>query len=97
MHRSIRPSRPRSKLARETGSASQVFTDKHAGVIFKLNVRNGKIIQAYSYFPNEDEVLIYRRRRASVVSSALYVGDDGYKRRLSRAAGDSLYLVTGFR
>ena len=53
------------------------FTDKHAGVVFKLNVQNSKVIQAYSYFPNEDEVLISPQARF-VVSSALYVGADGY-------------------
>ena len=58
-------------------AAAKVFTDKHAGVMFKLNVLSGKVIQAYSYFPSEDEVLISPQARF-VVSSALYVGADGY-------------------
>ena len=57
-------------------AAAKVFTDKHAGVIFKLTVLSGKVIQAYSCFPGEDEVLISPQARF-IVSSALYVGADG--------------------
>ena len=58
-------------------AAAKQFTDKHSGVLFKLNLLSGKVIQAYSYFPNEDEVLISPQARF-IVSSALYVGADGY-------------------
>ena len=58
-------------------AAAKLFTDKHDGVMFKVTVLSGKVIQAYSYFPSEDEVLISPQARF-VVSSALYVGADGY-------------------
>ena len=58
-------------------AAAKVFTDKHSGVMFKLTLQSGKVIQAYSYFPSEDEVLVSPQARF-VVSSALYVGADGY-------------------
>ena len=58
-------------------AAAKVFTDKHSGVMFKLTLLSGKVIQAYSYFPSEDEVLVSPQARF-VVSSALYVGADGY-------------------
>ena len=46
-------------------------------MIFKLTVLTGKVIAAYSYFPSEDEVLVSPQARF-VVSSAPYVGGDGY-------------------
>ena len=58
-------------------TTARAFTDKDSGVIFKLTVLSGKVIQAYSYFPSEDEVLISPQARF-VVISALYVGADGY-------------------
>ena len=58
-------------------NTAKAFTDKHSGVIFKLTVLSGKVIQAYSYFSAEDEVLISPQARF-VVSSSPYVGDDGY-------------------
>ena len=51
-------------------AAAKVFTDKHAGVIFKLTVLSGKVIQAYSCFPRARTRCSYRRRRF-IVSSAL--------------------------
>ena len=38
---------------------------------------SGKVIQAYSYFPSEEEVLLSPQARF-VVSSAPYVGADGF-------------------
>merc|ERR1719424_347992 len=58
-------------------NTAKAFTDKHSGVMFKLTLQSGKVIQAYSYFPSEDEVLVSPQARF-VVSSALYVGADGY-------------------
>jgi hypothetical protein len=58
-------------------AAAKQFTDKHSGVLFKLNLLSGKVVQAYSYFSAEDEVLISPQARF-IVSSALYVGADGY-------------------
>ena len=58
-------------------AATKAFTDKASGVIFKLTVLSGKVIKAYSYFPSEDEVLVSPQARL-VVSSAPYVGADGY-------------------
>ena len=46
------------------------FTDKHGGVMFKLTVLSGKVIQAYSCFPRARTRCSYRRRRF-IVSSAL--------------------------
>ena len=65
-----------SSTSTETTTA-KAFTDKHSGVIFKLTVLSGKVIKAYSYFSAEDEVLISPQARF-VVSSAPYVGADGY-------------------
>ena len=39
------------------------FTDQQRGVIFKLTLVAGKKIQAYSFFPQEDEVLISAQAR----------------------------------
>ena len=58
-------------------AATKGFTDQERGVIFKLTVLSGKVIQAYSYFPSEEEVLLSPQARF-VVSSAPYVGADGF-------------------
>ena len=42
------------------------FTDQQRGVIFKLTLVAGKTIKAYSYFPQEDEVLISAQARDAI-------------------------------
>ena len=46
--------------------------------MFKLTVLSGKVIQAYSYFPSEDEVLISPQALHCELGSFVYVGADGY-------------------
>ena len=58
-------------------STAKLFTDRDSGVIFKLTVQSGKVIEAYSYFAAEGEVLMSPQARF-FVSSGLYVGTDGY-------------------
>ena len=53
------------------------FPSHRHGVIFKLTLVSGKVIQPYSYFESEEEVLVSPQSRF-VVSSAPYVGTDGY-------------------
>ena len=56
---------------------ARAFTDKQQGVIFKLTLVAGKAINMYSYFPQEDELLISAQARFTV-SSAPYAAPDGY-------------------
>lgn len=53
------------------------FTDKQDGAIFKLTLVSSKDIRAYSYFPQEEELLVSAQARFTV-SSAPYRGPDGY-------------------
>ena len=52
------------------------FTDRAAGIIFKITVIDGRDINAYSFFPAEGEVLLSPSHRF-IVSSAPYEVD-GY-------------------
>ena len=54
-------------------AVTRKFTNQVNGVIFKLTLVSGKIIQAYSYFESEEEVLVSPQSRF-VVSSAPYAG-----------------------
>ena len=65
-----------SSTSTDAGVARE-FTDQRDGVIFKLTLVSGKDIKAYSYFPQEDELLVSAQARFTV-SSAPYIGTDGY-------------------
>jgi hypothetical protein len=57
-------------------SATKGFTNQASGVIFKITVTDGRDINAYSFFPAENEVLLSPSHRFHV-SSAPYERD-GY-------------------
>ncbi len=57
-------------------AAAKGFTDRAAGVIFKIAISSGRDINAYSFFPQEGEVLLSPNSRF-VVSSLPYE-KDGY-------------------
>jgi hypothetical protein len=56
--------------------ATKLFTDQNSGVIFKITVTDGRDINAYSFFPAENEILLSPSHRFTV-SSAPYERD-GY-------------------
>eukprot|EP01049_Picozoa_sp_SAG25_P006636 SAG25_NODE_507_length_7316_cov_2.334904_7_plen_84_part_00 len=51
--------------------ATKSFTNREHGVIFKITVTDGRDINAYSFFPQEAEVLLSPEHRFHV-SSAPY-------------------------
>ena len=53
------------------------FTDAHAGVIFKLTVQSGKVVDQFSWLADEQEVLLSPLCRL-FVSRAAYDGGDGF-------------------
>jgi hypothetical protein len=56
--------------------ATKGFTDQKKGVIFKIEVFSGKDINAYSFFPCEDEILLSPSHRFLVTSHPYE--QDGY-------------------
>jgi hypothetical protein len=56
--------------------ATKAFTDQQTGVIFKIDVSSGKDINAYSFFPCEDEILLSPCHRFQVTSEPYE--QDGY-------------------
>ena len=50
-------------------NATKGFTDEATGVIFKINVTDGRDINAYSFFPAEDEILLSPSHRFMVCSA----------------------------
>jgi len=52
------------------GAATSFFDDPADGVIFRLTVKTGKNIRAFSFFPSEDEVLLMPGKRYKVTRAA---------------------------
>ncbi len=57
--------------------AVRPFVNKRVGVIFKIKVKTGRDIGAYSYFPKENEVLLTPNTQF-MVTSELYLDELGY-------------------
>ena len=56
--------------------ATKGFMDEVTGVIFKINVTDGRDINAYSFFPAENEILLSPSHRFTVCSAPYQ--RDGY-------------------
>ena len=56
--------------------AARGFTDKHKGVIFKIDLLTGRSVNDYSFFPAEDEILLTPNHRFTVTSKPYEL--DGY-------------------
>ena len=72
--------------------AAKAFTNQATGVIFKITVASGRDVNAYSFFPAEDEILLSPSHRF-IVTSAPYLCEGYTTVRSSEAPLESDYTM----